>query len=133
MEQTSSLRSSRRDGQKTYMECLIQSPDEEVMSSERYLVVGSFDPSRDFRLSEVPMGVGTFRKPEEICSGVWGYPYVGSSDKSQKFRLSGVPTQVGTSDIPDRKSCSDLAFWIPIRTVLNSWEIWKIRSGEVSY
>ena len=87
-----------------------------------YLYVGSFDPSRDFQLLEVPTGVGTSEKPEEICSGVWGYPYVGSSDKSRKFRLSGVPTQVGTSDIPNRKSCSDLAFWIPIRTVPNSWE-----------
>ena len=68
------------------------------------------------------MGVGTSGKPEEIYLDVWGYPYVGSFDKSQKFRLSGVPTQVETSDIPDRKSCSDLAFWIPIRTVPNSWE-----------
>ena len=51
---------------------------------------------------------------------------VGSSD-CREFQLeSGLPTQVGTSDwtsdIPDRKSCSDLAFWIPIRTVPNSWE-----------
>ena len=88
--------SSRRS--KTYMECLIRSPDEEVMPSERCLGVGSSDTSRDFRLSEVPTCVETSRKPEEICSGVWGYPYVGSSDKSQKFRLSGVPTRVGTSD-----------------------------------
>ena len=98
MKWTSPLLSYHRDGQKTYMERLIRSPDEEVMPSERCLVVGSSDPSRDFRLSEVPTGVGTFGKPEEICSGVWGYPYVGSSDKSRKFRLSGVPTQVGTSD-----------------------------------
>ena len=115
------------------MECPIRSPDEEVMPSERCLVVGSSDPSRDFRLSEVLMCVGTSGKPEEICLGVWGYPYVRSSDKSQKFRLSGVPTQVGTSDIPNRKSCSDLAFWILIRTVPNLWETWKIRLGEVSY
>jgi len=130
---TSPLRSSRRDGQKTYMECLIWSPDEEVMPSERCLVVGSSDPSRDFRLSEVPTCVGTSGKSEEICPDVWGYPYVGSSNKSRKFLLSGVPTQVRTSDIPNRKSCSDLAFWIPIRTVPNSWETWKIRLGEVSY
>ena len=103
------------------------------MPLERCLVVGSSDPSRDFRLSEVPMGVGTSGKPKEICSGVWGYPYVGSSDKSRKFRLPGVPTQVRTSDIPNRKSCSDLAFWIPIRTVPNSWETWKIRLEEVFY
>ena len=103
------------------------------MPSERCLIVGSSDPSRDFRLSKVPLGVGTSGKPKEICSGVWGYPYIGSSDKSKKFRLSGVLTQVGTFDIPNRKSCSDLAFWIPIRTVPNSWETWKIRIGEVSY
>ena len=98
VKRTSPLCSSRRDGQKTYMERLIQSPDKEVMPSERCLVVGSSDPSRDFRLSEVPTGVGTSGKPEEICPGVWGYPYVRSSDKSRKFRLSGVPTRVGTSD-----------------------------------
>ena len=115
VKRTSPSCSSCRDGQKTYMERLIQSPDEEVMPLERCLVVGSSDPSRDFRLSEVPTGVGTSEKPEEIYSDVWGYPYVGSSDKSWKFRLSGVPTQVETSDISDRKSCSDLAFWIPIR------------------
>ena len=70
MKLTISLRSSRRDGQKTYMECLIRSPDKEVMPSERCLVVGSSDPSRDFRLSEVPTCVRTSGKPEEICSGV---------------------------------------------------------------
>ena len=122
MKRTISLRFSRRDGQETYMECPIRSPDEEVMPSERCLGVESSDPSRDFRLSEVPTGVGTSGKSEEICSGVWGYPHVGSSDKSRKFRLSGVPTQVGTSDIPNRKFCSDLVFWIPIRTIPNSWE-----------
>ena len=86
MKRTSPLHSSRRDGQETYMECLIRSPDEEVMPSERCLVVGSSDTSRDFRLSEVPTCVGISGKHEEICSGVWGYPYVGSSDKSWKFR-----------------------------------------------
>ena len=85
MKRTSPLCSSRRDDQETYMECLIRSPDEEVMPSERCHVVGSSDPSRDFRLSEVPMGVGTSEKPEEISSGVWGYPYIGSFDKSRKF------------------------------------------------
>ena len=125
--------SSRRDGQKTYMKRLIRSLDEEVMPSERSLVVRSSDPSRDFRLSEVSTGVGTSGKPEEIFSGVWGYPYVRSSDKSRKFRLSGVLTQVGTSDIPNRKSCSDLAFWIPIQTIPNSWKTWKIRLGELFY
>ena len=85
MKWTSPLRSSRQDGQKTNMERLIRSPDEEVMPSERCLVVKSSDPSRDFRLSEVPTGVGTSKNPKEICSGVWGYPYVGSSNKSRKF------------------------------------------------
>ena len=97
MKWTSQLHSSHQDGQKTYMERLIRGPDEEVMPLERCLVVGSSDTSRDFRLSEVPTGVKTFGKPEEICSGVYGYPYIGSSDKSQKFRLSGVST-VGSSD-----------------------------------
>ena len=90
-------------------------------------------PQKDASLLGVLTQVGTFGKPEEICPDIWGYPYVGSSDKSRKFRLSGVPTQVGTSDIPDRKSYSDLAFWIPIQTVPDSWKIWKIRLGEVSY
>ena len=83
MDFTIAFLSSRRS--KTYMERLIRSPDEEVMPSERCLVVGSSDPSRDFRLLEVPTGVGTSGNPEEICSGVWGYPYIGSSDKSQEF------------------------------------------------
>ena len=69
MERTSPLRSSHRDGQKK-MERLIQSLDEEVMPPERCFVVESSDPSRDFRLSEVPIGVGTSGKPEKICSGV---------------------------------------------------------------
>ena len=44
--------------------------DEEVMPSKRCLVVGSSDPSREFRLPKVPMGVRTSGKREEICSGV---------------------------------------------------------------
>ena len=83
------------------MERLIRSPNKEVMPSKRCLVVGSSDPSRDFRLSEVPTCVGTSGKPEEICSGVWGYPYVGSSDPSRDFRLSEVPMSVGTSEKPE--------------------------------
>ena len=133
VKRTSPLRSSRRDGQKTYMECLIRSPDEEVMPSKRCSVVESSDSSRDFRLLKVSTGVGTSGKPEETCSGVWGNPHVGSSDKGRKFRLSGVLTQVGTSNGPNLKPCSDLAFWILIWTILNSWETWKISLGEVSY
>jgi len=49
VEQTLPLRSSRRDGQKTYMKCLIWSSDEEVMPSRRYSVVRSSDPEcREF-------------------------------------------------------------------------------------
>jgi len=91
MKWTSPLRSSRLDGQKTYMEHLIRSPDEEVMPSERCLVVGSSDPSRDFRLSEVPMGVGTSEKPEEICSGCLGL----SLRREFRFKL-GLPTGLST-------------------------------------
>ena len=83
------------------MEHLIRSLDIEVKPSERCFVVGSSDPSRDFRLSKVPTGIGTFEKPEKICSGVWGYPYVGSSDPSRDFRLSEVPMSVGTSGKPE--------------------------------
>jgi len=66
--------------------------------------------------------------------------HVGSSDLRQEFRLTlGVLTNVGssnttsdsTSNRPD--NCSDLTFRIPIQTVPNSWESWKIRLGEVSY
>jgi len=75
--------SSRRS--KTYVERLIQSPDEGVIPPERCSVVGSSDPNRDFRQSEVTTGVGTSRKPEETCSGVWGYSHVGISDKGRDF------------------------------------------------
>ena len=102
------------------MECLIRSPDKKVMLSERCIVVGSSDPSRDFRRGSGLLGS---LKKSAWVSGV--------------IPMSGVPTQVGTfdwtSDIPDRKSCLDLAFWIPIRTVPNSWETWEIRLGEVFY
>jgi hypothetical protein len=47
--------------------------------------------------------------------------------------MSGLSTRVGTCDRPNKKGCSDLAFWILIRTVLNSWETLKIRLEEVSY
>jgi hypothetical protein len=49
IEWTLPLRSSRRDGQKTYMERLIQSPDEGVMPSERCSVVRTSGPSWNFR------------------------------------------------------------------------------------
>ena len=103
---------------------------------------------RDFRLSKVPTCVGTSGKPEEICSGVWGYPYVRSSDKSWKFWLSGVPTQVGTSDYRKFRQVSRLSgslkkparvsgviptSGVSIRTVPNSWKTWEISLGEVFY
>ena len=108
-------------------------------------------PRKDASLSGVPTQVGTsncrkFRcmsglsgslKKSAQVSGViptLGVPTkVGSSDCREFRPKSGLPTQVRTSDIPNRKSCSDLAFWIPIQTVPNSWETWKIRLGEVSY
>ena len=112
---TSPLHSSCWDGQKTYMERLIRSPDEEVMPSERCLVVGTSDCQEFWRVSGL---LGSLKKSARV---------------SRVIPTSGVLTQVGTSDIPNRKSCSDLAFWIPIRTVPNSWKTWKIRLGEVFY
>jgi hypothetical protein len=47
MEWTSPLRSSRRDGQKIYMERLIRSPNQGVMPQERCSVIGTSD-DRDF-------------------------------------------------------------------------------------
>ena len=54
---------------------------------------------------------------------------VGSFNTRQEFSLtSGVPTNVEssdpTSDSTSRRpnNCSDLAFGIPIRTVLDLWE-----------
>jgi hypothetical protein len=44
-----------------------------------------------------------------------------------------VPVDVGTSGRPNKKAYSNLAFWITIRTVSNSWETWKIWLGEVFY
>ena len=54
MERTSLLRSSRRDGQKTYMERLIRSLDEGVVPSRKSHPTRTSDPVRtsDFR-SEV--------------------------------------------------------------------------------
>ena len=89
-------------------------------------------PQKDAPLSGVPTQVETFDcwKFQQVS----GLP--GSLKKhAQEFGvipMLGVPTQVGTSDRPNKKPCSDLAFWIPIRTVLNSWKTWKISLGEVS-
>jgi hypothetical protein len=41
--------------------------------------------------------------------------------------------QAKTFGKPNKKGCMGLAYWIPIRTVLNSWETWKIRLEEISY
>jgi hypothetical protein len=111
VEQTSPLCSSRRDGQKIYMERLIWSLDEEVMPSRRCSAIGSSDKRREFR-------------PEsEVLTRVR------SSDPHREFQQTlGVPTRVVTSDsTSDRpNNCSDLAFEILIRTVPNLWETLKI-------
>ena len=57
MERTSPLRSSHRDGQKTYMERLIQSPDEGVM------------PRKDASLLEVLTQVGISDRGSEVLVG----------------------------------------------------------------
>ena len=80
MKLTISLRSSRRDGQKTYMERPIWSLDKGVMPPGRLLCC------RQFRLSKVPIGVRTSGKPEKIRSDARGYPHIGRSDKGRKFR-----------------------------------------------
>jgi hypothetical protein len=46
--------------------------------------------------------------------------------KRRQFWLLALPADVGTSGRPNKKICSDLTFWILIRTVSNSWETWKI-------
>jgi hypothetical protein len=57
--------------------------------------------------------------PLERCS-LSGLPTVETADPSQDFRpMLGLPTRFGTSGRPNKKGCSDLAFWIPMRTVLN--------------
>jgi hypothetical protein len=76
--------------------------------------VGTSDPCRDFRRSGLLTRVRT-------------------SDPCRDFRRSGLLTRVGTSGRPNKKGGSDLAFWMSIQTVLNSWETWKIRLGEVFY
>jgi hypothetical protein len=63
-----------------------------------------------------------------------GLPTVGTSDIGRDFwPESRLPTQVETSGRPNKKAYSDLAFWILIWTVPNSWEPWKIRLGDVFY
>jgi hypothetical protein len=48
--------------------------------------------------------------------------HVGTSDICRGFWRSGLLTRVGTSGRPNKKGCSDLTFWILIRTILNLWE-----------
>ena len=105
-------------------------PRKDAPSSGVPTQVGTSDCQKFRHVSRLP---GSLKKSAQVSgviptSGV--LTKVRSSD-CREFRLeSGLPTQVGTSDwtsdwtsdIPDRKSCSDLAFWIPIRTVPNSWE-----------
>jgi hypothetical protein len=56
MERTLPLRSSHRDGQKTYVE---RSLDERGMPLERCSVVRTSDPSREFRRPGLLTRVGT--------------------------------------------------------------------------
>jgi hypothetical protein len=59
---------------------------------------------------------------------------VGIFEPSQDFQpKSGLLTQVRTFGRPNKKACSDLAFWISIQTIPNSWKTWKIRLWKVSY
>jgi hypothetical protein len=79
-------------------------------------------PRKDAPLSGVPTQVGT--------SDCQKLRQVSGPPRSLKklARVSGVIptlgvlTQVGTSDRPNKKPCSDLTFWILIRTVLNLWK-----------
>jgi hypothetical protein len=85
------------------------------MPPQRCSIVRSSDPSRDF---------------QEAWRNLLGC--LGLSPRREFRQRSEVPT-VGSSDRPNKKLCSDLAFWISIRTVPNSWETWKIRLEEVFY
>jgi hypothetical protein len=60
----------------------------------------------------------------------WTFGPHPSRNSRLKLELSA---QARSSSKPNKKGCSGLTFWIPIWTVLNSWETWKIRLGEVSY
>ena len=91
MKRTSPLRSSRRDGQKTYMERIIRNPDKEVMPSERCLVCREFRPKS-------------------------GLPTVGSLKKSARVSgvipETGVPTKVGSSDCVEFQPKSGLPTYL---------------------
>jgi hypothetical protein len=98
MEQTSPLRFSRQDDQKSFTERLIRSPDEGVMPPERCSAIGTSDPSRDFRRSGLLTQVRTF-DPCWDFRHMSGLPTrVRTSDPCRDFRRSGLLTRVRTFD-----------------------------------
>ena len=106
------------------MERLIRSPGEGVM------------PREDDPLPEVPTQVGSsdtrkFRQTSELSVSLKRPAGCLGLSPRRKFRHPEVSAEVRTSGIPNKKPCSDLTFWIPIRTVPNSWETWKISLREV--
>jgi hypothetical protein len=107
---------------KTYMELPIWGPDERVMPPRKCSVIGTSGPhlSRNFRHK--------LELPARIRAGT-----PGSSLNFQHAPEPKLPARAGTSGKPNKKGCSGLTFWIPIRTVLNLWKTWKIRLGEVFY
>jgi hypothetical protein len=52
-----------------------------------------------------------------------GFSTIETSEPSRDFwPMLGLSTQVETSSRPNKKACSDLAFWILIRIIPNLWE-----------
>jgi hypothetical protein len=85
-------------------------------------LVGSFESQKFVRTSRKPKNPAWV---SEVIPTLGVLAKVGSLPK--------VPVEARTSGRPNLKPCSNLAFWILIRTILNSWETWKISLGEVSY
>lgn len=81
-------------------------------------------------MSEVPTAIRNSKKPEKACSGVWGHPHVGNSDRHRKFRHSEVSIGVKTLNWPNKRPYLDMAFWILIQTLPDSWETWKKHVGR---
>jgi hypothetical protein len=98
------LRFSRRDDKKNY-----------IWNIQFGVQMKEFMPSEKSLVSEVPRvrssNGGTFKKLKKLCSGARSHPYFGSSN--------------GTFDKSNKRPCSDLVFWIAIRTIPNSWELKK--------
>jgi hypothetical protein len=79
------------------------------------------------RLSELS---GSLKKPARVPGVI---PTLGVQTKVGSSNPQKFLAEVRTFDIPNLKPCSDLAFWILIQTILNSWKTWKISLGVVSY